>query len=105
MPEPINLTSAILRICVERHRQDRLHPRDDWQLTEVKDAWTKEAETLRAANNYREHQGLIRWDDLLMEELAEACSETDPHAQAEELLQLAALAIRAACALTRQEQA
>ena len=33
MTEPINLASAILRVCVERHRQDRLHPRESGGIT------------------------------------------------------------------------
>ena len=33
MTEPINLPSAILRVCVERPRQDRLHPRESGRIT------------------------------------------------------------------------
>ena len=33
MTEPINLASAILWVCVERHRQDLLHPRESGGIT------------------------------------------------------------------------
>ena len=108
MTEPINLDSAIAAVRAERDRQDRLHPRDDWPLHPNPGGALAchVRRMMQMSNNTKEKNGGLglTWADLLEEELAKACAETDPHAQAEELLQLAALAIRAACALTRKEE-
>lgn len=104
MTEPITLHSAFLRIHAERTRQDQLHPRDNWPIHHDAGsaATARRRDLCQLENDSREKFGDLTWAALLNEELAEACAETTPHAQADELLQLAALAIRAACAITRR---
>lgn len=104
--KPITLHGAFLRIVGERKRQDELHPRDDWPLCREpgSDVWIARRDALQADNDVSERQGSLSWFALLLEELTEACAETSRWKQAIELLQLATLAIRAACALTREDR-
>lgn len=88
----VRLLETLTAIRDERKRQDlkwgeQNHPdgtTEDYRLA---------AESLKMYNDLAAKAGNITWRDILMEEVFEAFTETDPEKLAEELVQVAAVAV------------
>ena len=95
--------SVLGRVIAERRRQDAQWPDDD-HLEDRTGQWERlfgtdglyfraACETVTRRNDDRERTG-SGFADLLLEEVFEACQETDPDRIVAELIQTAALAIK-----------
>jgi len=97
---------ALLKLAGEELARARtLYPREDYPLvgSQNPDAarayYEKQATGWKKIYAQRQREGVTGWDDILLEEVYEAISEPDPEAAIVELVQVAAMAVRAALSL------
>ena len=100
--------NALREVVAERVAQDgrwgvQNHP--DRALLAL-DVWSfhhgMDAADWKARNATRASRGELAWDGILLEEVFEACAETDPVKIREELVQVAAVAVAWIEALDRR---
>lgn len=106
-----NITDAVLDE-VQRER-DRQHARFGEQNhpdvntlespTMTRAGYLVNADSWKIANDYRLQRGFLAWDGLLLEEVFEALTESDPALIRTELIQVAALAVAWIEAIDRRE--
>lgn len=93
-------TQAVLdlldRVHLERVQQHESWGPQDHPSLYSEDAlrrWERQAESWKAINDAREAEGTLSWDGILLEEVYEALSETEPTLRIAELIQVAAVAL------------
>lgn len=63
--------------------------------------FARQADSWKQINDARVEDGNLTWDGILLEEVYEALSETEPELRIEELVQVAAVALSEAAAIYR----
>lgn len=99
-------TKGLLRIFQnvmdERYRQDRLHGFVDYPDGTGRHDQQERAEDAKRYCDILLQNGVLTWGDLLVEEVAEVMAENDSAFLREELIQVAALAIKWVQAIDRR---
>jgi malonyl CoA-acyl carrier protein transacylase len=98
----VTTATVLLEVAAERSRQDELHGFPvlaDGTSTD----WPEWAEALRDARELND-TGRATWASILIEEVAEAMLETDRQKIREELVQVAAVAVKWVEAIDRDEE-
>jgi hypothetical protein len=83
---------VLLQIEAERLSQDAKWGQQD-HPDGTSAVYTETAERARILCSVRHAEGVGTWNLILLEEVAEACAETDPAKLREELIQVAAVAV------------
>jgi hypothetical protein len=93
---PTFTTQALMEVRAERDRQDmKWGPQDHAMIfaRSSTEGFDRLATYWKKENDFRVKEGLLSWDGVLLEEVAEALAETDPVKQEQELIQVAAVAV------------
>lgn len=91
------VTNVLNEVQWERAEQDikwgeQNHPKVSGHDTET---YARAAEATKLINDANARQGTLGWDGILLEEVYEACAESDPLKYEEEMIQVAAVAVAA----------
>lgn len=92
------------RVYRERRQQYERWGQQDHEFVHAEPEFrrfARQADRWKQINDARSDDGSTAWDGILLEEVYEALSETDPHLRVEELIQVAAVALAEAEAIGR----
>ncbi|WP_336205309.1 NUDIX hydrolase [Nonomuraea sp. LPB2021202275-12-8] len=99
---PGSLARVLAEVGAERAAQDETHGVQELPDGTGAGAAVAEADTARRETDAAAGAGALTWRHILMEEVLEACAETDPERLRTELVQVAAVAVKWAQALDRR---
>ncbi|OKI45132.1 hypothetical protein [Micromonospora sp. CB01531] len=97
-----DINDVLREVRSERYAQDAQWGTQDHPMLPAQgmewiyvDNYRHDAEQWKVTNGYRNENGALAWDGILLEEVYEALSETDPAKREAELVQVAAVAVAA----------